>query len=382
MKFCIVGTGFSGSVLAKELANHGNIVHVYEKKSHVAGLCFTKRNEETGINEHVYGPHIFHTDDEEVWDYICQFDDFYTYIHRVKANAGGHIYSLPVNLHTINQFFGKALTPAEAKSFINQKRDNTIKQPQNFEEQALNLMGKELYEAFFHGYTIKQWGTDPNNLPASILNRLPFRFNYNDSYSFHKYQGIPEYGYTHIVEKILDHPNIKIHSNSKFERARSKEYDHCFWTGPLDDWFRYSEGRLPYRTLDFEKKQAPGDFQGCSVMNYCDADVPYTRITEHKHFEPHKVYKDTIYYLEYSRECAENDNPYYPVRSVEGLDLLEKYVIMAQKEKNVSFLGRLGTFRYIDMDVTIKESLMASQIAHNCLKNKDTIPPFFINPCQ
>nr|QBK17816.1 Glf [Acinetobacter baumannii] len=311
--------------------------------------------------EHVYGPHIFHTSDEDVWNYLNQHGEFQPYINRVKTTYQDQVYSLPINLHTINQFYKKAFNPTQAKKWISSIADSTIEDPQNFEEQALKFVGKDLYEAFFKGYTKKQWGCDPTELPASILKRLPVRFNYDDNYFSHKYQGIPMEGYTPIVESILNHSNIEVRLNTGFDKSQADDFDHIIWTGQLDQWFGYSEGRLGYRTLDFEKFEAEGDFQGTAVMNYGDESVPYTRISEHKYFTPWEEHDKTIYFKEFSRACGENDIPYYPIRLVTDKALLKKYIDLALQERKVTFAGRLGTYRYMDMDVTIKEALQLSK---------------------
>jgi len=267
------------------------------------------------------------------------------------------VFSLPINLHTINQFFGRTFNPAEAQAFIEQQADLSITDPQNFEEQALRFVGRELYEAFFRGYTLKQWGIDPKELPASILKRLPVRFNYNDNYFFHRHQGMPAEGYTQMVERILDHPNIKVSLGADFTRDKVDQFDHVFYSGPVDGFYDYDLGRLPYRTLDFVRTEAEGDVQGCAVMNYCEESVPYTRITEHKHFAPWETHERSVCYTEYSRACGDNDIPYYPVHLVQGDSMLDQYQARAKAEPKVTFVGRLGTYRYMDMDVTIRAAL-------------------------
>lgn len=290
------------------------------------------------------------------------------------------MFSLPINLHTINQYFNKTLSPAEAKAFIQSIADNTIEQPQSFEEQAMKFVGKDLYEAFFKGYTIKQWGVSPPELPASILKRLPVRFNYDDNYFNHKYQGMPKEGYTPIIEALLTHDNIQTHLNTAFKAEQTKEFDHVFYTGPIDAWFNYEEGRLGYRTLDFVREDHDGDYQGCAVMNYGDQDVPYTRISEHKHFAPWETHDQTVIFKEYSRERTEDDIPYYPIRLVNEKVMLNTYIEKAKAQTNVSFLGRLGTYRYLDMDVTIAEALDASQKTLKLITDKAAIPAFFVDP--
>lgn len=357
----IVGAGFSGAVIAREFAQAGHQVTVIDSREHIAGNCHTYRDDKTNVMVHQYGPHIFHTDNERVWKYINEFGEMMPYTNRVKAITDGQVYSLPINLHTINQFFGKTLNPSQAKDFIESQADKTITDPQTFEEQALRFVGKPLYEAFFKFYTIKQWGTSPTNLPASILKRLPVRFNYDDNYFNHKYQGMPKDGYTRIVANILAHDNITVQLNTQFEDNMINQYDYIIWSGALDGYFGHKLGRLGYRTLDFRPFYGEGDLQGNAVINYCDESVSFTRITEHKHFAPWESHEQSICYEEYSRDCGEQDIPYYPIRLVDDKTLLEQYVKLAETMSNVTFVGRLGTYRYLDMDVTIKEALETAE---------------------
>lgn len=372
-KYILVGAGFSCAVIARKLAESGHEVTVIDQRNHIAGNCYSERDNKTNIMLHVYGPHIFHTNDEEVWNYINNFGEFMPYINRVKSTSKGAIYSLPINLHTINQFFGKTLSPDKAKQFITEQADKTIDEPQNFEEQALKFVGKQLYEAFFKGYTTKQWGCNPTELPASILKRLPVRFNYEDNYFSHKYQGIPKNGYTDIVKNILDHKNITIKLNTEFDKEMLCDYDHAFYSGSLDGFFNYEFGQLEYRTLDFEKFYYDGDYQGCAVMNYGDESIPFTRITDHKYFAPWEEHHHSVCYKEFSRYCEKNDIPYYPIRLVEETALLNTYVEKAKSLNKITFVGRLGTYRYLDMDVTIREAI---NVAEQFLFNLDTNESF------
>jgi UDP-galactopyranose mutase len=353
----MVGAGLSGAVIGRALAEAGHAVSVLDARDHLAGNCHTRRDADTGVLVHQYGPHIFHTDDAGVWDYVNRYATFLPYRNRVKSTVEGQVFSLPINLHTINQFYGKTLRPDEARAFIAAQADRSITDPQNFEEQALSMIGRPLYEAFFKGYTEKQWGCAPTDLPASILKRLPVRFNYDDNYFFHRFQGMPEEGYTAMVEKILDHPGIDVHLNTTFSPSQAGDWDHVFWSGPIDGFFDYRLGRLGYRTLDFEEFRADGDWQGCAVMNYGEGSVPFTRITEHKHFAPWESHEGSVLYREYARACEPGDIPYYPIRLVAEKTLLRDYVEAAQAAQNVTFVGRLGTYRYLDMDVTIREAL-------------------------
>lgn len=361
-KIAVVGAGLSGAVISRELARAGYKIEVFDTRCHIAGNCHTERDAETGVMVHVYGPHIFHTDDREVWDYVNAFQTFLPYRHRVKTTSREQVYSLPINLHTINQFFGRTFRPDEARAFIEELADKTRQNPQTFKEQALRFVGKDLYEAFLKGYTQKQWGRSPAELPASILKRLPVRFNYDDNYFFHRYQGMPENGYTDMVGRILDYENITVHLETRFDRSLCNDFDHIFYSGPLDGYFDYEYGRLEYRTLDFERFNHDGDYQGCAVMNYGDVSIPYTRVTEHKHFAPWENHAASVCYREFSRDCGPDDIPYYPVRLAEDKDQLARYTARAVQENAVTFVGRLGTYRYLDMDVTIREALDAARL--------------------
>jgi len=380
MNLLLVGAGLSGAVIGRHLAQTGHQVTIIDSRSHVGGNCHTERDPETGVMVHVYGPHIFHTDDEEVWDYVNTFSRFMPYKNQVKTTSQGAVYSLPLNLHTINQFYGKTLRPAQARAFLQDQGDSSITDPQTFEDQALRFVGPDLYEAFFKGYTEKQWGCSPRDLPASILKRLPVRFNYDDNYFFHRFQGMPEQGYTPMIESILDHANITVHLDRMFDPATAGQYDHVFYSGALDGYFDFRLGRLGYRTLDFERFSDQDDYQGCAVMNYGDRDVPYTRITEHKHFSPWEEHAGTVCYREYSRACGPDDIPYYPIRLVEEASLLADYVQLAQDTPGVTFVGRLGTYRYLDMDVTIREALDTARLFLEHADTRTPMPAFVKNP--
>jgi UDP-galactopyranose mutase len=346
--------------LAHQLCKNADCkIDIWDERNHIGGNCHTSRDAQTGIMLHHYGPHIFNTDKKEIWDFVNSIVEFKPYINRVKAKYNGAIYSLPVNLHTINQFFNKAFTPDEAKQFLATLGDSTIQEPNSFEEQALKVIGKDLYKAFFYGYTKKQWGCEPAELPASILKRLPVRFNYDDGYYSNPYQGIPVNGYTDLIEKLIADKNITVHLNKKFEFDESllATYNHIFYTGPVDAFFKHQFGRLGYRSLTFEKHTATGDYQGNAVINYCDEEVPYTRVHEHKHFAPWEQHNGTVYYKEYSKETTADDIPYYPKRLAADKELLMQYRAAAAQLNNVSFLGRLGTYRYMDMHHVIADAL-------------------------
>lgn len=378
-KIAVIGAGLSGAVIGRELAEAGHEIEIFDTRSHIAGNCHTERDKETGVMVHVYGPHIFHTDDREVWEHVNRFQAFMPYKNRVKTTSKGQVYSLPINLHTINQFFGKAFRPDEARAFIEGLADKAIEDPKTFEDQALRFVGKDLYDAFFKGYTQKQWGCSPTELPASILKRLPVRFNYDDNYFFHRYQGMPQNGYTDMVGRILDHANIAVHLETRVHRSQGKDFTHMFYSGPLDGYFDYEYGRLGYRTLDFERFTYEGDYQGCAVMNYGDDSTPCTRVTEHKHFSPWEDHAGSVCYREFSRACGPQDIPYYPIRLIEDKEQLTQYVARAARETSVTFVGRLGTYRYLDMDVTIREALDTARLFLS--RNAGNAPmPAFLHP--
>ncbi|HMX79376.1 MAG TPA: UDP-galactopyranose mutase [Ferruginibacter sp.] len=358
-RYLIIGAGFSGTVLADQLVKNSDcVIDIWDERDHLGGNCHTSRDAKTGIMVHQYGPHIFNTDKKEIWDYVNSLGEFRPYVHRVKAMSKGKVYSLPVNLHTINQLFGKSFTPDEAKVFLETLADTSITDPQNFEEQALRFIGKELYNAFFYGYTKKQWGCEPTELPASILKRIPVRFNYDDNYHNNIYTGIPVNGYTALMEKLVDHPAITVTLGKRFDPGMDLEaYDHVFYTGPIDAWFNFKYGRLGYRTVTFETHYADGDFQGTTQMNFCDEEVPYTRITEHKHFTNWEKHDQTIYFKEFSKETTPSDIPYYPKRLEQDKKLLLQYRTDAEALQGISFLGRLATYRYMDMHHVIGEAL-------------------------
>lgn len=376
--YLIIGAGFSGCVLANRLvAALPCNIDIWDERNHPGGNCHTQRDAATGVMVHEYGPHIFNTDKKEIWDYVNSFVEFRPYVHRVKAKSKGKIYSLPVNLHTINQFFDKTFTPGEAKAFLETLGDKTITEPANFEEQALRFIGKELYEAFFYGYTKKQWGCEPAALPASILKRIPVRFNYDDNYHNNLYTGIPVEGYTAVMEKMINHPNIVLTLNKKYDGAADLDkYSHVFYTGPVDAFFNYEFGRLGYRTVVFEKQYAEGDFQGTTQVNYCDEAIPHTRIAEHKHFTPWEQHDKTVYFTEYSKETTGTDVPYYPKRLANDMELLKKYREKAGKQNKVSFLGRLATYRYMDMHHVIGEAMQFADTFVKSVQSGKAAPVF------
>lgn len=358
--YLIVGSGFSGAVLAHQLALTKNAyVDVIDQREHTGGNCHTKRDS-TGVMVHVYGPHMFNTNNERVWEFVNKFDKFIPVIHRIKANTDKGVFSMPINLHTINQLFNKKFTPNEAKEFISSLGSKDIEIPQNFEEQALKFLGTEIYETFFYGYTKKQWGCEPRELPASILKRLPVRFNYDDNYHEKRFQGIPENGYSYVIDKMLSHENIKVTLNTKYNKDDA--YDHVFYTGPIDEYFNYLYGRLGYRTVEFERFEAEGDIQGAQIITYPNENVPWTRIHEHKHYTPWETHTKSVAFKEYSKETGVNDMPYYPKCLAHDKQMLEKYINAGNMLKNITFLGRLATYRYLDMEAVVGEALELSDM--------------------
>ena len=376
-RILVVGAGFSGAVIARELARALDVkVLVIDERPHVAGNCYTERDPQHGIMLHKYGAHIFHTDRDDVWSYIRQFSEFGPYVNRVKASTRRGMFSLPINLLTINNFFGKRFSPAEAQAFIASLGDPTIGEPQNFEEQALKFVGRELYETFFYGYTKKQWGCEPTDLPASLLRRLPVRFNYNDSYFNDPHQGIPIDGYTAIVERILTDERIEVKVGTAWEPGMGSEFSHVIFTGPIDHYYQYQFGRLGYRTVFWEQSYHAGDFQGNAVINYPDMDVPFTRILEHKHFAPWEKHDHTAVFTEYSKETEPADVPYYPKRLTADKVLLAKYCELAKVEERVSFVGRLATYRYLDMHQVVAESLDFAPVLADAIRGEKARPAF------
>ena len=362
-------------MLARELAERlGVRVEIIDQREHLAGNCHTERDEASGVLLHKYGPHIFNTSQEDVWKYVNRFGEFRPYINRVKAVNRHGVFSFPLNLHTINQFFGTNLSPNEAQAFIAKRADQSIDTPANFEEQALKFVGYELYEAFFHGYTKKHWGCEPRELPASILKRLPLRFNYNDNYYNSRHQAIPAEGYSPVVRRILDHPNIHLALNTGWERAMAADFDHTFYSGPIDELFGFNNGRLGYRTIYFERIDAQGDFQGNAVINYTEQQTPWTRIHEHKHFAPWESLDRTVAFREFSKETSPADIPYYPKRLAYDVGTLHTYAKQLADSPNITPIGRLGTYRYLDMDQVIGESLDLAADIVTAIKNHSPLP--------
>jgi UDP-galactopyranose mutase len=362
--FLIIGTGFYGSVIGERISNVLNkSVLFLEKRNHIGGNCYSLKDKMTGIEYHKYGTHIFHTSNENVWNYISNFTKFNNYKHQVLAQHKNRIFQLPINLETINSFFNKNLKPREAIDFIKNKiQKEKINTPNNFEEKAKSMIGSDLYNAFIKNYTIKQWGMNPKNLNQSIFSRLPIRFNYLEDYFNHcKYQGIPLNGYTEIFEKMLSSPKIRVELNTDYFRIKEKikvKY-LTIYTGPIDRFFNYQHGRLGWRSVKFENSVINvGDYQGTSVINYPDLKFKFTRIHEpkHLHLERNYVKNKTLIIKEYALD--DNLNPYYPINSPENSRLIKIYKENAKKIKDVIFGGRLADYAYYDMDMTISAALV------------------------
>ena len=349
--YLIVGAGLYGSVFARQMTDAGKKVLVIDKRDHIAGNAYTQLTE--GINVHKYGAHIFHTNDDDVWSYVNRFANFNGYVHTVTANYNGELYSMPFNMYTFEKMWG-VKTADEAKAII-EKQAMCAGSEDNLENHVISMVGTDIYEKLVRGYTEKQWGRSCSELPSFIIKRLPVRFEYNDGYFNAKYQGIPVGGYTAMVEKMLD--GIEVHLSEEFVPGK---YDagKIVYTGPIDAYFSEILGALEYRTVRFETETLDcPDFQGCSVMNYTDSVTPYTRIIEHKHFEPGNASLKTIISKEYSSEWKRGDEPYYPVNDEKNSALYAKYKELADKEQNIIFGGRLGQYKYFDMDQVIAEAL-------------------------
>lgn len=365
----VVGSGLFGLTIAEQAATElGLKVALLDRRSHIGGNAYSEKEKQTGIEVHRYGAHLFHTSNERVWEYVNRFTEFTNYVHRVYTRHNGIVYPMPINLGTINQFFNAAYSPAEAKALIAEQAGELAgTDPQNLNDKGISLIGRPLYEAFIKHYTAKQWQTPPEELPASIISRLPVRYNYDNRYFNDKYEGLPVDGYAAWLERMAAHPNIEVYLNTDFfEPGHQYSRENVLgqipvvYTGPVDRYFDYAEGDLSWRTIDLEEEVLPiEDFQGCSVMNYPDADVPFTRIHEFRHFHPERDYtKDaTVIMREYSRFANKGDEPYYPVNTSVDREKLLAYRDLAKGENNVLFGGRLGTYKYLDMHMAIGAAL-------------------------
>ncbi|AKP66066.1 UDP-galactopyranose mutase [Levilactobacillus koreensis] len=363
--YLVVGAGLFGAVFAHEAALHQKRVKVIEKRDHVAGNIYTK--EIAGIQVHQYGAHIFHTSDKQIWDYVQQFATFNRYTNSPMANYQGKMYNLPFNMNTFSELWG-VRTPAEAQRKIESQRAslNLVGTPRNLEEQAISLVGTDIYEKLIKGYTEKQWGQRAKDLPAFIIRRLPVRYTFDNNYFNDTYQGIPIGGYTQIVEKMLANDLIDVETGVDFFDHKTeylREYPKVIFSGMIDQYFDYQLGELAYRSLRFETEELPvANYQGNAVVNYTDAATPFTRIIEHKHFEFGKGAADrTIITREYPQAWQRGDEPYYPVNNVENNALYKAYAALAKHEQNVIFGGRLGQYRYFDMHQVIHAALVVAR---------------------
>lgn len=368
----VVGSGLFGLTVAEQAASElGKRVLIVERRHHLGGNAYSEAEPETGIEIHKYGAHLFHTSNERVWEYVNRFTDFTGYQHRVFAMHKGTAYQFPMGLGMINQFFGRYYSPEEARELIReQSAEISTEDAGNLEEKAISLIGRPLYEAFIRDYTAKQWQTDPKNLPAGNITRLPVRYNFNNRYFNDTYEGLPVEGYAAWLEKMAEHELIEVRLDTDWFEVRDEvraanPAAPVVYTGPLDRYFDYSEGRLGWRTLDFETEVVPvGDYQGTPVMNYNDADVPFTRIHEFRHFHPERedrYPKDrTVIMREYSRFADDVDEPYYPINTPDDREMLKRYRDRAATEaaeSKVLFGGRLGTYQYLDMHMAIASAL-------------------------
>ena len=364
----VVGSGFFGLTVADRCARElGLTVQVIDRRDHLGGNAYSEVEPQTGIEVHRYGAHLFHTSNTRVWEYVNRFTTFTGYQHRVYTTHRGEVFPMPINLGTINQFNHSRFTPDEARAWVASHASGLQGEPRNLEEKAIALIGEPLYEAFIKGYTAKQWQTDPRELGADIISRLPVRYTYDNRYFSDTFEGLPTDGYTAWLERMIDHPNITVTLDADFfdttqpwNKAAAVGQLPVVYTGPVDRYFDFTHGELAWRTLDFESEVMPvGDFQGTSVMNYADEDVPFTRIHEFRHFHPERDYPDdaTVIMREFSRFADHSDEPYYPVNTAQDRERLLAYRELGRAEDGVVFGGRLGTYQYLDMHMAISSAL-------------------------
>ncbi len=364
----VVGSGFFGLTVADRCARElGLTVQVIDRRDHLGGNAYSEIEPQTGIEVHRYGAHLFHTSNTRVWEYANRFTSFTGYQHRVYTTHRGEVFPMPINLGTINQFNRSAFTPDEARAWVAAHASGLQGEPRNLEEKAIALIGEPLYEAFIKGYTAKQWQTDPRELGADIISRLPVRYSYDNRYFSDTFEGLPTDGYTAWLERMVDHPNISVTLEADFfdttqpwSKSATVGQLPIVYTGPVDRYFDFAHGDLSWRTLDFEAEvMAVGDFQGTSVMNYADVDVPFTRIHEFRHFHPERDYPDdaTVIMREFSRFADHSDEPYYPVNAAQDRQRLLAYRELGRGERDVVFGGRLGTYQYLDMHMAIASAL-------------------------
>ncbi len=365
----VVGSGLFGLTVAERCAKKWGLrVAVVERRDHIGGNAYSEIEPATGIEVHRYGAHLFHTSNERVWEYVNEFTSFTNYVHHVWTTVGGVVYPMPVNLGTINEFFHQAMGPDEARKLIaSQAAEVSGSDVADFESKGISLVGRPLFEAFFKNYTAKQWQTDPKDLPASIISRLPVRYNYDNRYFNDAYEGLPVNGYTAWLSNMVGSDLIDVFLDTDFfdesqpiNKAATIGGVPVVYTGPVDRYFDYSEGDLHWRTVEFEQEVVDtGDFQGCSVMNYGDLDVPYTRIIEFRHFHPERDYQKerSVIFREFSRFANHDDEPYYPINTAEDRARVDAYRERTEEEPQVFFGGRLGTYKYLDMHMAIASAL-------------------------
>lgn len=369
MDLLVVGAGLFGLTVAERAASAGLDVVVVDRRDHLGGNAHSSVDEATGIEVHRYGSHIFHTSNERVWDYVTRFTAFTGYRHTVMTTHAGSVYPMPINLATVNQFFAAAMTPDQARRLIEEQAAEVTGDPTNLEDKAVSLIGRPLYEAFIRGYTLKQWQEDPRELPAGIISRLPVRYTYDQRYFSDRHEGLPTGGYGAWFARMVDHPRIEVRLGVDFlepdhalSRDRARGQVPVVYTGPVDRYFGLTAGPLTWRTLDLATEVLPvRDFQGTAVMNYADADAPFTRIHEFRHFHPEREDRHsqdaTVVTREYSRLAEPSDEPYYPVGTAVDRERLAAYRALQRDEPGVHFGGRLGSYLYLDMHMAIASAL-------------------------
>jgi len=356
--FIIIGSGLFGCVLAERIANDlGSNVHIFDKRDHIGGNCYSFQDPATKIDIHKYGPHIFHTNKENVWKYMNQFTQFNDYVHKIKVNYKNKLYTFPINLQSINMIYNTCTSPHAVDACLNKDRV-FVDNPANFKEMALQAVGRRLYNIYYKGYTTKQWKMDPKKLPASIFQRNPIRYDHVDRVFNDKYEGIPIDGYTNMFKNMLKHKKIKVFLNERMRMCNISQKTNpiIIYTGKLDEIFKYCYGDLDWISLKFQEElHKINDYQGIAQMNYTDESIPYTRVIEHKHFQPQNIYKDTIITYEYP--IKNNYEPYYPINTYNNNLLYSKYRKIALNTANFYFGGRLADYKYYNMDDTIDAAL-------------------------
>lgn len=378
----VVGSGFFGLTVAEQAAVRlGARVVVLERREHIGGNAYSYVDPETNIEVHKFGSHLFHTSNARVWEYVNQFTSFNDYRHHVRTVHRGQVYSMPINLGTICAFYGRVMSPAEARSLVAQQvAESLIEVPSNLEEKAVSLIGKPLYEAFIRGYTMKQWQRDPRELPQEIISRLPVRYTYEQRYFNDTWEGLPLSGYSEWLHSMASDDRIDVRTGTDYFDVRHLVPVDVpvVYTGPIDRYFGYREGELAWRTLDLDIETIPtGDFQGTSVMNYADEEVPHTRVHEFRHLHPERKHHPdrTVIMREYSRSASTADEPYYPVNAVEDRGILARYREAMRHERNVIFGGRLGSYQYLDMHMAIASALSTfeNEIAPILEQRRETV---------